>query len=169
MKKIVIAAAMLASGHALAASNQSSAMPTFEQSIIATNVDYNVLDYGLYFFANNREASKWTGAANPYFDRTKPTMIYIHGWQPGATEKQKRETFDRTNAQAPFDLTNAWKSAGWNVAICYWNQFADEGEVKDAEAKVWSTQGPRNMRWRKRDGSYVNNGVTISAGTLCNS
>ena len=27
--------------------------------------------------------------------------------------------------------------------MLYWNQFADEGEVTDAEAKIWSASGPR--------------------------
>ena len=41
-----------------------------------------------------------------------------------------------------------WKADGWNVAIFYWNQMADEDEVKDAEAKIWSTNGPKGMRYR---------------------
>jgi len=48
----------------------------------------------------------------------------------------------------------AWKNKGWNVGVFYWNQFADESEVKDAEAKMWSTNGPRGMRYRLDDGSY---------------
>jgi hypothetical protein len=38
--------------------------------------------------------------------------------------------------------------AGYNVGIMYWNQFADEDEVKDAEAKIWTATGTRAMRWK---------------------
>ena len=168
MKSIVLSFALGLSANALAApALQLLNMVGQSSAVVATAVDYNTLDYGLYFFGNNREAQKWTGAGNSYFNPSKPTMIYIHGWQKGATQNRTRETFDRANAQAPVDLTNAWKNAGWNVGVCYWNQFADENEVKDAEAKVWSAAGPQGMRWRKADGSYSNITISVSAGTMC--
>jgi uncharacterized protein YjdB len=168
MKFAFLAATLLASASAFAANVANlnfTALPAPRMNVTA--VDYNTLDYGLYFFNSNREAQKWTGAANSYFNPAKPTMIYIHGWQKGATQGLRRETFDRSEAQAGIDLTTAWKNAGWNVGICYWNQFADENEVKDAEAKVWSAAGPQAMRWRKADGSYGASALNISAGTMC--
>jgi hypothetical protein len=47
----------------------------------------------------------------------------------------------------------SWKDKGWNVAVFYWNQFADEDEVKDAEAKIWSINGAQGMRYFLNDGS----------------
>ncbi len=169
MKSLFISAALALSTSAIAVSTTPFAIAVGNASnaMIATAVNYNTLDYGLYFFSNNKEALKWTGASNAYFNPTKPTMIYIHGWQKDATPNQRRETFDRQNAQAGVDLTTAWKNAGWNVGICYWNQFADESEVKDAEAKVWSAAGPQGMRWRKADGSYSTTTINVSAGTMC--
>ena len=49
--------------------------------------------------------------------------------------------------------------------MLYWNQFADEGEVTDAEAKIWSASGPRAMRWKNSSGVY-SSGPSISAGEL---
>jgi pimeloyl-ACP methyl ester carboxylesterase len=113
------------------------------------------LDYGIYWYGLNNAAQKQVdGVSNPYFNANKPTVIFIHGWQNGATQKKKREDFNRTAFDAPADVAASWINAGWNVGIYYWNQFADEGEVKDAEAKIWSINGPKQMRWRNASGVY---------------
>jgi len=64
------------------------------------------------------------------------------------------------------DTAAGWINAGWNVGIFVWNQFSDEttgvsgawfGDgpppqgVLDAEAKIWTANGPRGMRWRDWD------------------
>ena len=96
------------------------------------------LDYGLYWFGTNDNYEKAEpGYGNAYYDNDAPTVIFIHGWQNGATKKLQRETFNRHDNGGPDkDLAYSWRQAGYNVGILYWNQFADEGEVKDAEAKV---------------------------------
>jgi uncharacterized protein YjdB len=170
MKSIVLslAACLAISTAALAApATQLVSAISHTAAISPSSVNFNTLDYGLYFFNSQNEAQKWTGAANSYFNASKPTMIYIHGWQKGSSQAGRRESFERPNAQATVDFTTAWKNAGWNVGICYWNQFADENEVKDAEAKVWSAQGPQGMRWRKADGTYSTATINVSAGTMC--
>lgn len=88
-----------------------------------------------------------------YYDSGKPTVIYFHGWQSGMAEdgySKEDFFFDEVNA----NTAESWKDKGWNVGIYHWGQFADEGEVKDAEAKMWSTQGDQGMRYRLDDGSY---------------
>lgn len=128
---------------------------------------FDNLDYGLYWYGSDTVTQKATGPANPYYANYKPTLIYIHGWQNGSTQNLSRETFERSSATGVTqDLTASWRTAGWNTGIFYWNQFADEGEVKDAEAKIWSTNGPRQMRWRKSDGSYATSGITKTAAQL---
>ncbi|WP_137972118.1 hypothetical protein [Pseudomonas sp. F(2018)] len=128
---------------------------------------FNNLDYGLYWFGYGDTWQKAVpGQSNAYFGPSKPTVIYIHGWQNGATARKDRETFNREGAGGPsLDLATAWLNAGYNVGVLYWNQFADEGEVTDAEAKIWSTSGPRAMRWRNAAGVY-STGPTQSASDL---
>ena len=119
----------------------------------------NVLDYGIYWFGKGNVSQKAiVGATNPYYRANRPTVIYFHGWQPGSSSKGSRETFNYQQNDSSYgidvDAADAWIDAGWNIGIFYWNQFADEGEVRDAEAKIWTATGPRGMRWRKADGSY---------------
>jgi hypothetical protein len=95
--------------------------------------------------------------SNAIYDPSKPTVIYFHGWQPGSGGN--KEGFLWTNPQQSSETIQtltAWKAAGWNVGVFYWNQFADEGTVFDlvpvyvseAEAKIWSSQGPKGMRYK---------------------
>lgn len=124
----------------------------------------DTLDYGFYWFGANSQkadAVAANGTANAvstsFYDPTKPTVLYFHGWQKGTSAKgYSRETFiytDPTN-NTNVDTIAKWKADGWNVAIFYWNQLADEDEVKDAEAKIWSVSGPKGMRYRLSDGTY---------------
>jgi len=117
---------------------------------------FSDLDYGLYWFDSNNDCQKAVpGQGNSYYNKNNKVVIYIHGWQNGSTRNQMRETFDFTRAGGPSNIMSQyWRSRGYNVGVLYWNQFADEGEVKDAEAKIWSQNGPRKMRWRNSDGSY---------------
>jgi len=116
---------------------------------------FDNLDTGIYWYANQSAAVKAAdGVANANFNSTKPTVIYIHGWQKDTTARLFRETYNHTANTGSVDVTSAWKTAGWNMGIFYWNQLSDEGEVKDAEAKIWSVAGPQKMRWRKADGTY---------------
>ena len=134
---------------------------TFPKSV------FDNLDTGIYWYNSATGNVKANGTfPTGYFTNTKPVMIYIHGWQNGSTQKLQRETFSRPASDATIDLTAAWRAAGWNMGIFYWNQLADEGEVKDAEAKIWSTNGPRKMRWRKSNGSYVDSGIQKTAAEL---
>lgn len=125
------------------------------------------LDHGLYWFGYGDSWQKAVpGQSNAYYVASKPTLIYIHGWQNGSSQAKNRETFNRKDAGGPdLDLAHAWLAAGYNVGVLYWNQFADEGEVKDAEAKIWTASGPRAMRWRNSSGVY-STGPSQSAGDL---
>jgi len=128
---------------------------------------FDSLDYGLYWYGTNDNFEKATpGYGNAYYNKNSPTVIYVHGWQNNSSKNQSRETWNVEENDGPdADLAFAWRQAGYNVGILYWNQFADEGEVKDAEAKIWSANGNRDMRWRDSTGSY-HNGPSVSAGQL---
>lgn len=128
---------------------------------------FEELDYGIYWFGDDFSFAK---AGSPdsetHFDPDAPTVIYVHGWQNGTTPRMYREAFNWTDSQAPDSYyAQAWIDAGWNVGVMYWNQFADEGNVAHAEAKIWVADGPRDMRWRDADGEY-HDGPEQSAGTL---
>ncbi|OOM75901.1 hypothetical protein CLPUN_29380 [Clostridium puniceum] len=130
------------------------------------------LDASIYWYGKNNAAEKFVeGQSNPYFDPKKPTIIYIHGWQKDSTTKLYRESFNPSTMDREYgvdvNLADYWIDKGWNVGIFYWNQFSDESEVKDAEAKIWTTSGPKSMRWRKVDGTYESNNVpTVSVAQL---
>ena len=121
------------------------------------NSVYSNLDYGLYWFDYTDAKKAVAGQNNPYFNPNKKTVIYIHGWQQNSVTNKRRETLNRKNGGGPDDdLSGYWLDRGWNVGILYWNQFADEGNVKHAEAKIHTTAGPQGMRWKKSNGSYGN-------------
>jgi len=122
--------------------------------------DPNKLSYGLYWFGKENVNQKFaSGEMNPYFDPAKPTLIFAHGWQPYLSLNLPNFDFDGN------DTIAAWIDDGWNVGIFVWNQFSDETTgltlggswfpgggppqgVTDAEAKIWTTDGPQGMRWR---------------------
>lgn len=130
----------------------------------AEAVGEEFLDYGLYWVSVEGGIEKQVKALDDsgnvipsvinYYDDSRPTVIYFHGWKSGSSE----DDYSRDNFTFS-DLGNslshlAWKQRGWNVGIYHWNQFSDESEVKDAEAKIWSANGPKGMRYRLDDGSY---------------
>lgn len=121
-----------------------------------SNEVFNNLDFGLYWFDADNNCEKATpGQANSYYDSHKKTIIYIHGWQQGTTQERDRSSFVFADSGLQeTSLSAFWTSRGYNVGILYWNQFADEAEVKDAEAKIWSASGPKSMRWLSADGTY---------------
>lgn len=140
---------------------------------LVTNTSFAfTLDYGLYWFNANNNDVKGVAEDNSvypvdssYYDPSKKTVIYFHGWQNNSsTDNYRREDFYFDEMGS--NTVQAWKDDGWNVGVFYWNQFADEGEVKDAEAKIWSANGPKAMRYRLSDGSYVNSGITKDLGTI---
>ncbi len=117
---------------------------------------FSELNYGLYWFGYGDNWEKAIpGQSNAYYNPDNKTLIYIHGWQPGTVTTKARESFNSSAGGGPdLDLAAAWLSAGYNVGVLYWNQFADESEVKDAEAKIWASHGPQGMRWLKLNGTY---------------
>lgn len=133
-------------------------------------------DYGLYWFKSDgsgnlqQSVKKACDYADPkcriqeigYFDPKKPTIIFIHGWQPNTVGGQKRFDFcyqyqTGPDSQSPvYNTLTAW--GDYNVAVFYWNQFADEAQLISpeeslvaAEAKIYTTQGSRGMEWKYLD------------------
>lgn len=131
--------------------------------IQSKSTDY--LDYGVYWFNSENRSRKAfdeknnsrINAPTEFYDPSKPTVVYFHGWQQNATlDNYRKETFQFIDTDNGVNMNTAkiWKDQGWNVAMFYWNQFADEAELKDAEAKIWSVNGSKQMRYCLSDGSY---------------
>ncbi|NRA66840.1 MAG: hypothetical protein HRU19_20295 [Pseudobacteriovorax sp.] len=120
------------------------------------------LDFGIYFFAVDGEGQRFTpGVKNRFFDPKRPTVLYLHGWEKDTTLRDFRETFI-TDEQEGFigkRIHASWKAAGWNTGIFYWNQFADELHVEDAEAKIWTYRSQKKLRYRVKDGSFRPSGL----------
>jgi hypothetical protein len=158
------------------------------QPAAAIDANNGKLKYGLQWFvattdgkgkAYDAVSNEWNALSlnKSIYDPTKPTMIYFHGWQPGA--KGKREDFVWPRKDGNIDTLKEWKAAGWNVGIFDWSQFADDGDVFDgaagiwvsqAEAKIWSRYRPTTgLRYKYKDpvsGKYVYSGVSPSAFAL---
>jgi len=129
------------------------------------------LDYGFFFLGANGEYQKAVpGRNNLYYDESKPTVIFYHGWNKNSTSNDfSSETgfFFNSSAIGSYNEINSWQSRGYNVCISYWSQWADEGEVKDAQAKLWlGNNGKRGMRYMVRGGSYIDFPTTYSVTDL---
>ncbi|MCA9982131.1 MAG: hypothetical protein KDD89_14905, partial [Anaerolineales bacterium] len=123
------------------------------------------LAYGLYWKSYDDQTLKAEpGVPNPYYDPHRPTLIYVHGWQPETRGRRESLVWQHNDFEA--DLAAPWLDAGWNVGVFYWDQFADEPLVMDAEAKIWTTTGGAGMRYRLPSGRYVRRDVDRSVGGL---
>ena len=132
-------------------------------------VDWSKLDVGIYWFDKDNQPYKSDNPKAP-FDPKQPTVIFAHGFQEGSVKEMRRQSFYYKG----HNTVKAWRADGWNVGVFYWNQLADEGEVKNAEAKIWTSNfkdqsfdlnlfGGRKdigMRWKKTDGSFTTEGIT---------
>ncbi len=144
-----------------------------EQAGIQQDAIYGHLTFGFHWFSDQLISGKAVSICNQnqsnekFFDPNKNHMlIFIHGWSPYSTTKGKRFNFNANAINGPdvTDLAAPWLSTT-NVAVWYWNQFADElpasvspadvlKATAAAEAKVWRSDGPQGMRWRNINGDY---------------
>lgn len=113
-------------------------------------------DYGIYWFGKGNVSEKFvSGQSNKYFDASKPTVIYVHGWKKDSQTNNKKESFNFQDENGQIlNASDTWIEKGWNIGVFYWDIFSDEGSVTDAEAKIWSNNGPKKMRWRDHNGEY---------------
>lgn len=129
-------------------------------------------DYGLYWYGRNQASQKAEpGVPNPYYDPSKPIIIFVHGWTPMQADTPPTFLFNVTdearNIEYSIDLAEKWVQAGWNIGIYYWHPFADEDVVWDAEDKIWTAESENKMRWRDAEGDYhTENMPTQSASKL---
>lgn len=90
-------------------------------------------------------------ACSKAYDPKKPTLIFIHGWEPGSVRTLSRfDFYDPVQGLNPKDddLGKIWRDKGWNVGVFYWNQISDTSFPSQAAAKIWTTKSSQHMDWK---------------------
>lgn len=129
---------------------------------VSTNsFDCNKLDYGIYWFGTGDVAQKYEkGYRFSFFDRKKPTVLYVHGWQAGSHLIGKRSSFNyiKTDKFVGIDknAADAWVAAGWNIGVFYWNQISDETFTRPVEDKIWEKDA---VTWQNCEGKALKDGL----------
>ena len=106
--------------------------PGTQSALATSSYNPNELSYGLYWFGANGDSQKFTpGGETTYFDPARPTLIFIHGWQPYLSQNQPNFQFNAINTAI------GWVGDGWNVGIFVWNQFSDETTGGERPVVQW--------------------------------
>jgi hypothetical protein len=117
--------------------------------------NFTHLDTGIYWFRcgdcraserqgdngkNSDGAKAVPGLSREYFDPSKPTVIYVHGWEHDTVKDRFRESMKSPISEYDKSVMESWQK-DWNVGIFYWNQFSDDdwsvGIPYYAEGKIW--------------------------------
>lgn len=133
---------------------------------------YEELEYGVYFYGKQNGNADAVGAQkfvagqpNAFFDPSKPTIIYTHGWQLDGVKNKGREDFSLKNDTLSLQTQNFWIDKGWNVGIFNWVQLADDGGVpppREAEAKIYDINNTlAGMRWKRTNGSQLTHSAVL--------
>lgn len=114
------------------------------------------LDAHVYWFSAKDEVERATGEHSRFYDPKKPTFIFIQGWNGavgGGVKDCRRWTTACTSVvcRDMRILSTPWVDRGWNFGIFYWDQFADEGCVRDAETKIWLRNDDNVITWKSYD------------------
>ncbi len=94
-------------------------------------------------------------SGSPAFSPNKPTFIHFNGWGIGNGREGRDFISNYVKDGAPdLHVTDLWLERGWNFAVVDWTQFSDEIDLRNAEAKIWTTEGPKKMRWKDSNGKW---------------
>lgn len=113
------------------------------------------LDTSIYWFGANDESEKATGQASKFYDPSKPTLIFIPGWEYETINICWRLTSE-INPDVSDNrriLATAWVEKGWNFGIFYWDQFSDKMCAMDPETDIWGLHedDSKGLAWRSYD------------------
>ena len=116
------------------------------------------------FFGRDNRPCPTRVPTSEYFDPGKPTLLYVHGIEPGTTVRGFRETFvTPTGVTTIFPCIptgNLWLDRGYNIAIFYWNQFSDD-QRPAVERKIYvGGHMTYTCMARGRDGGDAKRGST---------
>mmetsp|Transcript_103476 Transcript_103476/g.194675 ORF Transcript_103476/g.194675 Transcript_103476/m.194675 type:complete len:478 (+) Transcript_103476:31-1464(+) len=111
------------------------------------------LDFGVYWMGPDHTFEKASSGPSPHYNPNRSTSIFFHGWQGafgGTTRTCFRMGTKCKSCLGDVEIMDAWFQKGWNVGMFYWDQFADEICVRDAEFKIWN-RGNQSLRWVSND------------------
>ncbi len=132
--------------------------------------NFSRLDVGIYWARcgacrpgdhRSDEVRAYPGEDDAYFNPRRPTVIFVHGWEPGSTTQQARQSMRTPIMAAPpreQDLAAPWRARGYNVGLFYWNQFADDTSSlipTGVERKIWTADDGLTYLTRRADGSLA--------------
>ncbi len=91
------------------------------------------VDVGLYFFGYGNHCEKWVDGEpqqrHRYFDPSKPSAIYVHGFARRTTARRFRETFNWAHNDPAYGLdVNA--AGGWGCGVGGWIRSVDQLSVE---------------------------------------
>jgi pimeloyl-ACP methyl ester carboxylesterase len=137
----------------------------FAATVSPVAFECDTLDYGIYWYGKGDVAQKVSSTTqSSFYDASKPTLIYVHGWQANSHIKKRRTTFNYKYTDPIFgvksDAADAWIAAGWNVGIFYWNQIADDSDVVVVENRIWENA---QLSWKNCTGFSETAGLPKSS------
>jgi len=126
--------------------------PQEEKEVLDMETDLTV-DYegqiGLYFFGINVDDYKRSNEAKNdinYFDPSKPTMLFFHGWKPGASPENEglasdiclsSEVFETASGVTTRNTVQLFKDAGYNIGNMDWSNYA--GDLFSMYGQIWAS------------------------------
>ncbi len=143
--------------------------------------NFSQLDFGIYWARcgacrpgdhGSDEVRAYPGEDDAYFNPRRPTIIFVHGWEPGSTTLGERQSMQTPITAAPpreQDLAAPWRARGYNVGLFYWNQFADDASSlipTGVERKIWTADGDLTYLTRRADGSLAPPRVLPGQGSV---
>ncbi len=103
-------------------------------------------DYGLYWYGDGASDADVVRASEgtdvEYFDPSKPTVLYFHGWKSGSSNDRVTKVEDlRTPANSgytaeEFDVVEYYKRQGYNVGAMSWYRGASS--LNQLFGYIWS-------------------------------
>lgn len=94
-------------------------------------------------------------SGHPAFSPQKPTLVHFNGWAIGKGRRGRDFTTNFVKDGSPdLHVTDLWLEKNWNFAVVDWTQLSDELDLRHAEAKIWTKDGPKKMRWMDANGRW---------------
>lgn len=101
--------------------------------------------YGLYWYGDSGEQDdKLISQENmpvQYYDPSKPTLIYSHGWKPEGDDREELSTLAKTiskteGASGNVNYVKELKELGYNVAFWDWYDYAKS--LDHLQNEIWT-------------------------------